>query len=87
MHETAIVRDIVRRIAELAGATNARRVVRANIWLGAFSHLTADHFREHFAVEARGTVAETASLEIQISTDVTDPHAQQVRLDSLQIDE
>jgi hydrogenase nickel incorporation protein HypA/HybF len=87
MHETAIVRDIVRRITELAGAANARRVARANIWLGAFSHLTADHFREHFTVEAKGTVAETAAIEIQVSTDVTDPHAQQVRLDSLQIDE
>ena len=55
MHETALVRDVVRRIEDLARATGARRVTGAKIWLGALSHLSEEHFREHFAIEAQGT--------------------------------
>ena len=57
MHETALVRDIVWRIEDLARTTQARRVSGAKIWLGALSHLSAEHFREHFALEARDTHA------------------------------
>ena len=55
MHETALVRDVVRRIEDVARATGARRVTGAKVWLGALSHLSAEHFREHFAIEAQGS--------------------------------
>ena len=84
MHETALVRDVVRRINELA---YARRVTGAKIWLGALSHLSADHFREHFTVEARDTPAAGAVLDIEVSDDPDDLHAQHVRLESVDIDE
>lgn len=87
MHETALVRDIVRRIDDLAHATNARRVTGAKVWLGALSHLSAEHFREHFAVEARDTLAAGAVLDIEVSEDPDDPHAQHVRLQSVDLDE
>jgi hydrogenase nickel incorporation protein HypA/HybF len=86
MHETTLVRDIVRRIDDLARATNARRVIGAKIWLGALSHLSAEHFREHFAMEARDTLAARAVLDIEVSEDPDDPHAQHVRLDSVDLD-
>ena len=38
MHETALVRDVVRRIEDLVHATGARRITGAKIWLGALSH-------------------------------------------------
>ena len=57
MHETALVRNIVRRIEDLARATNARHVTAAKVWLGALSRLLAEHFRENFAMEARDTFA------------------------------
>ena len=87
MHETALVRDVIRRINELARAMNARRIIGAKVWLGALSHLSAEHFREHFAVEARGTPAAGAALDIQVSEDPDDPHAQHVRLESVELDE
>ena len=62
MHETALVRDVVHRIEELARSTGARRVTGAKVWLGALSHLSAEHFREHFAIEARDTIAAGATL-------------------------
>jgi hydrogenase nickel incorporation protein HypA/HybF len=87
MHETALVRDIVRRIDEFARATNARRVTGAKVWLGALSHLSAEHFREHFAMEARDTLAAAAVLEIEVSEDLDDPDAQHVRLASVDLDQ
>jgi len=87
MHETALVRDVVRRMVELAQSAGARRVPRAKLWLGALSHLSAEHCREHFAVEARDTVAAGAVLEIEMSDDPDNPHAQEVRLESVDLEE
>ncbi len=87
MHETALVRDVVRRVDDLVRSTGARRVLRVKVWLGALSHLSPAHFREHYAVEARNTPAGEALLEIEASTDLDDPQAQHVRLESVDIDE
>ena len=87
MHETALVRDIVRRINELARASNARRVTGAKVWLGALSHLSAQHFREHFAIEARNTLAAGAVLDIEVSEDPDHPHALHARLENVDLDE
>jgi hydrogenase nickel incorporation protein HypA/HybF len=87
MHETALVRDVVQRIEDLIRSTGARRVTGARIWLGALSHLTVEHFREHFAIEARDTLAAGAVLEIVPSDDPDDPAAQHVRLESVDLDE
>jgi len=87
MHETALVRDVVRRIEDLARATGARRVTGAKIWLGALSHLSAEHFREHFAIEARGTRGDGAALDVEVSQNLDHPHAQHIRLESVDLDE
>jgi hydrogenase nickel incorporation protein HypA/HybF len=67
MHETALVRDVVHRIEDLARSAGARRVTGAKVWLGALSHLSPDHFRDHFIIEAQGTLAAGAALEIEAS--------------------
>jgi hydrogenase nickel incorporation protein HypA/HybF len=87
MHETALVRDIVRRIDDFARATNACRVTGARIWLGALSHVSPEHFRAHFAIAAKDTLAEGAMLHIELSEDRDDPHAQHVRLECVELDE
>ena len=87
MHETALVRDVVRRIGDLAQATGARRITGAKIWLGALSHLSAEHFREHYALEAQGSIAAGAILTIEASNDLDHPDAQRVRLESVYLDE
>jgi len=87
MHETALVRDVVRRIEDLAQATGARRITGAKIWLGALSHLSAEHFREHYAIEAQGSIAGGAILTIEASSDLDHPDAQHVRLESVDLDE
>ena len=87
MHETALVRDVVRRIEDLARSTGARQVSGAKVWLGALSHLSAEHFREHFAIEAQGSIAAGATLAIEVSDDLDHPHAPHVLLESVDLDE
>ena len=87
MHETALVRDVVRRIGDLAQATGARRITGAKIWLGALSHLSAEHFREHYALEAQGSIAAGTILTIEASSDLDHPDAQHVLLESVDLDE
>ena len=87
MHQTALVRDVVRRIEDLASVTGARRVTGAKVWLGALSHLSAEHFRDHYAIEAQGSIAAGATLAIEVSSDLDHPQAQHVRLESVDLDE
>jgi hydrogenase nickel incorporation protein HypA/HybF len=81
------VRDVVRRIEDLAQAAGAHRVTGARIWLGALSHLSAEHFREHFAIAAQASIAAGATLAIEVSDDPNDPHSQNVRLESVDLDD
>lgn len=83
MHETGIVKDLVRRLEKAAREAGARRISRARVWLGATSQLSAGHFREHFEEEACGTLAEGATLEIEESADPFDPAAQYVVMRSI----
>jgi hydrogenase nickel incorporation protein HypA/HybF len=87
MHETALVRDVVHRIEDLVRSIGARRVTGAKIWLGALSHLSAEHFREHFAIAARDTPAAGAVLEIEVSDDPEDPNAQHILLESVDLEQ
>jgi hydrogenase nickel incorporation protein HypA/HybF len=41
--------------------------------------------REHFARAAQGTVAEGARLNLEVLTNVTDPHAQEILLESVEV--
>lgn len=86
MHETAVVRNLVHRIGAAAQAAGAERVSGAKVWLGALSHLSPEHFREHFAEEARGTLAEGAALVIETSDDPDHPDAQSVIMQSIDLE-
>jgi hydrogenase nickel incorporation protein HypA/HybF len=86
MHETGIVRDLVHRLKAVARDGDAERVSGVVVWLGALSQFSPEHFREHFDEEARGTVAEGAVLTIEASQDVAHPRAQDVMMQSVDLD-
>jgi hydrogenase nickel incorporation protein HypA/HybF len=86
VHEQALMRDLMEKIATEASAEGAARVTRVRVRLGALSHLTEDHFREHFEDASRGTVAEGAAVEAELRTDPTEPHAQGMVLESIEIE-
>jgi hydrogenase nickel incorporation protein HypA/HybF len=85
MHETGMIQDLVHRVEEAARAAGARRVAGVEVWLGALSQMSPEHFREHFDEEVRGTIAEGATLTLEVSDDLEAPHAQAVMLRSLDL--
>ena len=83
MHEKALMDDLMAKILAVSEAEGGVRVTRVTVWLGALSHFTPEHFREHFDDAARGTVAEGAQVEATLDSDISDPRAQGVVLESV----
>ena len=86
MHEMSLMADLFRKIDAIAQKENASKVTCVRVKLGALAHITPDHFREHFEQAWGGTVAEGATLEVEALTDETDPQAQDILLDSVDVE-
>jgi hydrogenase nickel incorporation protein HypA/HybF len=86
MHERALMRDVMSRIEALARVEGASRVTRVDVQLGALSHFTPDHFREHFEDASRGTVAEGALVVATLAADLTDDHASDVLVERVEVE-
>ncbi|HUZ14959.1 MAG TPA: hydrogenase maturation nickel metallochaperone HypA [Gaiellaceae bacterium] len=86
MHERALMTDLMREIEELARADGATRVTKIEVSLGALSHFTPEHFREHFVDASRGTLAEGAEVAATLATSIDDPRAAGVVLESVEVE-
>lgn len=87
MHEQALMRDVIDRIVDLAEREGAIGVTRVSVRLGALSHFTSEHFREHYVDAARGTLAEGAIVEATLDEDILASNAQGVFVESIELEE
>lgn len=85
MHEHSLIANLLRKIDAVARQENAVRVVGVKVWLGALSHISASHFREHFEAGSRGGTADGACLDIEVSDDPDHPQAQDILLRSVEV--
>lgn len=86
MHEASLLSGLMRRIGEIAAAEGVRRITGVSVWLGALSHMSAEHFAEHFNRAASGTLAEGARLYVTVSADERHERAQDVLLESVEVE-
>ena len=86
MHEFSLIADLLKKIEAIVHQQDATKVTGVKVRLGALSHISADHFREHFRNETRGSVAESAILEVKVVEDIHDPHAQDILLESVEVE-
>jgi len=86
VHERALMNDVMRKIEEVALFGGATRVTRVTVRLGALSHFTPEHFREHFVDASQGTIAENAAVDVVLDDDIADTSARDVVLESVEID-
>lgn len=86
MHEASLIASLMRRIEEVARAENGKRVVGVSVWLGALSHMSEAHFAEHFQRAAVGSIAEGARLDVTVSADTAHVNAQDIRLESVEME-
>ncbi len=87
MHEQSLMADLMRKILNISAENNGSKVASIQIKLGALAHISPEHFMEHFNESAKGTVAEGARVDIEVGTETTDPHAQDIRLQSLELED
>lgn len=85
MHERHVLNDLMGEIGRVAEREGAARVTLIAVRLGVLSHFTEEHFLEHFADASRGTVAEGAAVDVTLGSDVTDPLAQSVLLERVEL--
>ena len=78
--------DLMRKIESVAHENGGVRVLRITVRLGALSHFTPEHFREHFADASRGTLAEGAEVDAVLEGDVHAPNADGVVLESIEVE-
>lgn len=86
MHETGIVRDLVRHLETVARDAGASSIERVQVSLGTLSQFSPAHFREHFEEEVVGTMAQHARLDISESSDPADPDALHVVIRSVDLE-
>lgn len=86
MHEHALMNDLMREILKRAAAEGARAVTGVSVWLGSLSHMTPQHFAEHFEDAAAGTIAAGATITVTSSADIHHPHAAGVLLEGIEIE-
>lgn len=79
--------DLMAKIEAVVKDNNARRAVAIDVWLGALTDMSPDHFTEHYVESAKGTLAEGAKLNITLSTDIHDPNAQQILLRNIEVED
>jgi hydrogenase nickel incorporation protein HypA/HybF len=85
MHEFSLIKDIINKITTIAREQHASKVLSVTVKLGVLSHISPDHFREHFNHATRGTVAEEARLNLNIVNDMNDPRSQEVLLENIEV--
>jgi len=86
MHEQSLMDGLMHKIYALAAEHRASRITAVQVRLGALSHMSPGHFREHFAQAAQGSIAENATLRIETSDDTTEARAQDVVLEEVEVE-
>lgn len=87
MHEKSLMDDLIRKILLLAEEQKASKITKVYVKLGALSHMSKEHFKEHFTISAKGTLAQNAEIEAEESQDINDPNAMVILLKSIDIEE
>lgn len=85
MHESSLMRGLMKQILAVAESHNAGRVLSIGVKLGALANITPAHFKEHFIEASQGTLAEGARLDITGSSDITEAHAQQIIITDVEV--
>ena len=83
MHEQSLIKNLVEKIHHIAAGEKGS-LLAAKLRLGALAHISAEHLREHFERETRGTSLEGLQLDIEELSDIHHEDAQEIVLDSLE---
>jgi len=86
VHETSLMKGLLRQVDALATEQGAIRVIGLSVWLGALTQMSARHFMVHFKEASAGTIAEHAAVQLEVSDDPWHANAQDVLLQSIEVE-
>ncbi|MGA8275084.1 MAG: hydrogenase maturation nickel metallochaperone HypA [Thermoplasmata archaeon] len=87
MHEEALLRDLRRKIEEVARTEGDLPIRSVRLWVGALAHVTPTALRLRWPEVVAGTPAQGGHLVIELSEDPRDPAAQGIRLVEMTVDD
>ena len=85
MHEFSLMADLFKKIYNIISQENVQKVISVNVRLGALCHISPEHFREHFVDAAKDSIIKNAQLNIEVSSDINDPNAQNIILQEVEV--
>ena len=85
MHEFSLIKDLIHKITTIAREQHASKVLSVTVKLGALSHISPEHFREHFIHASHGTISEGAQINIEILSDTNEQLSQEVVIENIEI--
>lgn len=86
MHEISLIKDLLKKIKTISKSHKNSKIISVQVKLGALSHISASHFREHFKEWTINTPAEGAKLRIKVSKNQKDPHAASILLENVELE-
>ena len=87
MHELSLMKDLLHKIEQIALENQPLQLQSVTVVLGALSHISAQHFREHFQQAVAGSELESVALEVEFDADIHSPTAQDILLKSVDLTE
>jgi hydrogenase nickel incorporation protein HypA/HybF len=84
MHEVSLVSGLIAQLERIAREQGC--ITGVKVRLGALAHVSPEHFRWHFSQAARGTALERVRVDLEALTDVHDPQAQDIVVESVEIE-
>ncbi len=87
MHEETLLRDLRRKLVELSQREGNVTIRRVRLWVGALAHTSPEALRHRWGDVVAGTLAQGATLELDVSDDSSDPAAQGIRLVDVVVEE
>lgn len=87
MHELSLMKDLLQKIDQIAHDNQPLQLQSVTVVLGALSHISAEHFREHFEQAVAGGALESVALQVECDTDIHAPTAQDILLKSVDLSE
>lgn len=87
MHELSLLKDLLHKMEQIAQDNKPLQLQSVTVVLGALSHISADHFREHFQDAVAGSELASVTLVVESDTDMHSPTAQDIVLKSADLAE
>lgn len=67
MHELHLINDLMEDLLKAAKKGNIKKITRVYVAIGGFNEITPETLRFHFAEKAKGTIAEGAAVDLQVT--------------------